>query len=280
MNDYSKWDKIQDSDEEEESKQRAAESIGNEETERFRQDQEMVDQWLRKQAAQLTRGEEPSRPPELKEQAPFRKVTKEERKVLSMLIVLSHFDEGKTNLDRHPHLLELVRHNRWLEEDNTLELLCRVHTQAMRSGEKGTSAAKIQESPEEVRLRNMCLGGINTLAGPKRAKCPGGLLELVTMICTPTTEQARELRVKWQKKEFAKDAIFRSLFPDMAKFDDADQEEDSGGMKEVWICLALLLILFIVVLLIFYGPSMPSFGRSASPAPPPTASVVPDRGEL
>jgi len=29
---------------------------------------------------------------------------------------LSHFEEGETNLQRHPQLLDLVRQNRWLEE--------------------------------------------------------------------------------------------------------------------------------------------------------------------
>ena len=33
-----------------------------------------------------------------------------------MLMVLSHFEEGETNLQRHPQLLDLVRQNRWLEE--------------------------------------------------------------------------------------------------------------------------------------------------------------------
>ena len=39
--------------------------------------------------------------------------------VLSMLMVLSHFEEGETNLQRHPQLLDLVRQNRWLEECTT-----------------------------------------------------------------------------------------------------------------------------------------------------------------
>merc|ERR1712187_315025 len=99
--------------------------------------------------------------------APYRQVTKEELKVLAMLIAVSDFEEGETNLTRHPQLLDLVRHHRWLEEDpGTLELLCRVHNAHMRrSGEqKG-----IPESSQDWRMRNRVLCGINTLAAPKRA---------------------------------------------------------------------------------------------------------------
>ena len=37
-----------------------------------------------------------------------------------MLMVLSHFEEGGTNLTRHPQLLDLVRHNRWLEDSKLI----------------------------------------------------------------------------------------------------------------------------------------------------------------
>mmetsp|Transcript_40140 Transcript_40140/g.93247 ORF Transcript_40140/g.93247 Transcript_40140/m.93247 type:complete len:281 (-) Transcript_40140:61-903(-) len=271
MNDYSKWDNIRDSDEEDESKARQPEPFDSEEVEKVRKDQELVERWLRKQITQLQRGEVAHRPPELRELAPYRKATKEERQVLAMLIVISHFEEGKTNLDRHPQLLELVRHHRWLEEDpGTLELLCRVQQTAMRKGKggDGDGGATIQEDPEEARLRDMCMSGINTLAAPKKAKCVGGLLELVTLICTPATDNARELRKKWQKKEFAKDALFESLFPDLRNYQDEISQD--MGMKEVWVILAVLFLLIIVVFLIMYGPSMPVFVRSPLPAPAPS----------
>mmetsp|Transcript_133771 Transcript_133771/g.416072 ORF Transcript_133771/g.416072 Transcript_133771/m.416072 type:complete len:284 (-) Transcript_133771:23-874(-) len=276
MNDYSKWDKLQDSDEEREPKAPPREEEG---AEQWREDQELVERWLRKQAAQLYRCETPdrTRPPELEELAPYRKATKDELKVLAMLIVISHFEEGTTNLDRHPLMLDLARHNRWLEEDpGTLELLCRVHSQAMRGTGAGTGGAQppgssaIQPSPEEVRMRNMCFSGINTLAAPRKAGCPGGMLELVTLICTPGSESARELRKKWEKKEFAKDAIFDSIFPNLRQY--GEDSQSSGSMKEVWIVLAVLALFLIVAVLALFGPSV-SLYRSApsSPAPqPPT----------
>mmetsp|Transcript_78283 Transcript_78283/g.207762 ORF Transcript_78283/g.207762 Transcript_78283/m.207762 type:complete len:301 (-) Transcript_78283:51-953(-) len=292
MNDYSKWDKLQDSDEEPEPSRPEPE---REELEQFRADQELVEQWLRKQVVQLNKAEGVQReqggmrppeppawqPPELnmqRELAPYRKPSKEELKTLSMLIVLSHFDDGKTNLDRHPQMLDVVRHNRWLEEDpGTLELLCRVHSQAMRKGSGGgpggagpSGGAVVEVSPEEHRMRHMCLSGINTLAGPKKAGCAGGLLELVTLICTPGTDSARELRKKWQMKEFAKDAIFDSLFPDLRKY--GEEGPKDSGMKEVWIVLGVFLLFVIVTLLFIFGQStMPIYSRpsSAVPSPPP-----------
>jgi len=283
MADYSKWDSLADSDEERESKQRAAETLEADESDRQRQDQEEVEQWLRKQVAQLQRTEEPQRPPELKELMPYRKTTKDERKVLAQLLVVSYFEEGKTNLDRHPQMLELARHHRWLEEDpGTMELLCRVHNQVMKAAGEGAPKGA-ETASADARMRNMCLCAINTLAAPKIAKCSGGLLELVTLICTPPTERARELRVKWQKKEFAKDAIFDSLFPDLRQ-----HAEESGdmGMKEIWVCLAIVALLLIVMLLMFYSPGVaPTFGRSPRPTPapappPPIAHQRPAAGEL
>merc|ERR1719352_1686336 len=134
MNDYSKWDKLEDSEEEERSKEKASSSAYNEDQEEARKLQEDVDLWLRRSIAKLGRDREDfKRPPELREHVQHRQVTKEERKVLAMLCVLSHFEEGTTNLDRHPQMLEMCRHHRWLEEDpGALELLCKIHNNSMK----------------------------------------------------------------------------------------------------------------------------------------------------
>merc|ERR1740123_2605358 len=99
-------------------------------------------------------------------------------------------------------------------------------------------------------MRAMCLSGINTLSAPRKCKCVGGLLELMNAICTPATQAAREQRLKWQKKEYAKDALFESLFPDMKQFNE-DAENDSGW-TEVWLFVAVILLLIGVVVLIIY----------------------------
>jgi len=173
-------------------------------------------------------------------QLPMRKVTSEERKVLAMLVAVSHFEEGETNLDRHPQLLTLVRQNRWLEEDpGTLELLCRIHNTLLKQGTEGGEERVVNEDAElDARMRHMILSAINTLAAPKGAKCEGGLLDMITKICTPETDAARDLRVKWQKKEFGKDAIFDSLFPNMR----AEVEEDKGNDWEIWVILGLIVL--------------------------------------
>lgn len=186
--------------------------------------------------------------------APYRSVTKEERKVLAMLIALSEFATGETNLTRHPELLELVRHHRWLEEDpQVLELLCRIHNGAMRRAGKDVGD---MEASEDGRMRELLMCGINTLAAPQRAKVSGGILSLISQICTPTDEAARENRRKWQQKEFAKEALFDSLFPDMR----ASAEEDKGSdtMRELWGLLALMVLLIVGMGAFIY------FGRRGS----------------
>jgi len=270
MVDYAKWDKLDaDSEEEPEIRKPLAASFDEEDHERSRGLQEEVNQWLKREIMTLRKGPEGSSVPELKRQEPlpYRKVTKQEREVLAMLIAVSHFEEGQTNLTRHPELLELVRHHRWLEEDpGTLELLCRIHNDVMRrSGERHAP----KESPHDVRMRNMLLSGINTLASPKRAECSGGLLELITRICTPENEAARDLRKKWQKKEFAKDALFDSLFPDLRNY--AKEDSSNESMLEIWVFVILIVLLVGGIALFFvFGPSLSSSGQ-ASTTPPPGA---------
>jgi len=111
MANYKKWENIEDSEEEEEDRRRKLASLHREEQEELRQEQEDVDKWLRRQEAAIRRAaDEPQKRlpvPEMRapKENPYRKLTKDERKVLSMLIVVSHFEEGETNLDRHPQML-------------------------------------------------------------------------------------------------------------------------------------------------------------------------------
>jgi hypothetical protein len=276
MNDYSKWENLKDSDDEEEASKPSWQS--NEvDHETILQQQEAIDQWLRRSIQDLNREEQRGNrnegayraPPELSEAIPFRKVTKEERKVLAMLVLVCHFEEGSTNLDRHPQMLDLFRHHRWLEQDpGALELLCRLHNASMKRGgddpDRGHHS-RVHESPEDARMRNMLMSAINTMAAPSKAECPGGLLELVNMICTPGTEHARELRLKWQKKEFAKDALFESLFPDLKKYSGKDGSDADGGWWEIWLMLGIMVFIVISVVVLLY------MARAGS-APPPGVS--------
>jgi hypothetical protein len=284
---YSKWDQIADSDEEDESRQRVFESIQQERLDSRKELQADIDNWLRRTVNRLPRDDDPSSRkstmPEFSSvpkvpPTPMRQITKSEREVLAMLIAVSHFEEGQTNLDRHREMLDLVRHHRWLEEDpGALELLCRCHNHAMKQGSEHGGSAKMHDDPEGHRMRSMTLSAINTLAAPKRAKCPGGMLELFTTICTPETEAARDLRLKWQKKEFGKDALFDSLFPDLRAY--ADDKMDDGLGSDFWIIvvLGLLAVVGIVafVILYFHGTSLTSPPHSNVTAPKlPKASLA------
>jgi len=263
MNDYSKWENLKDSDDEVEASKPSWQS-DEMDHDTMLQQQNAIDQWLRRAIQDLHREEQRGNrpegsfraPPELSEATPFRKVTKEERKVLAMLVLVCHFEEGGTNLDRHPQMLDLFRHHRWLEQDpGTLELLCRVHNASMkRPGDDADRGhhSRVHESPEDARMRNMLMSAINTMAAPSRAGCPGGLLELVNMICTPGTEHARELRLKWQKKDFAKDALFESLFPDLKKYSGNDGSDADGGWWEIWLMLGIMVFIIISVVVLLY----------------------------
>ncbi|CAE8676494.1 unnamed protein product [Polarella glacialis] len=257
MNDYSKWDKIVDSDDEKEGEkiERELESEKAEGAQYMRELQDSVEHFLQRNHRVLLKGDgedsrsDPYRAPELVRQAqlPYREVNREELRVLAMFICLTHFDDGETNLSRHPEILEMVRHHRWLEQDpGTLEFLCRVHNLNMKE-----DAPK--PTTKDVRLKAMVLSAINTIAAAKKAKCVGGLLELINQICTPTTPEAREHRIKWQKKEFGKDALFDSLFPDLRELKDKEGDEDNDW-TEVYVMIAFIVVIVLVlVLLVVYG---------------------------
>lgn len=269
MNDYSKWDKIVDSDEELENRQRHYKSAEVEAQEKRTELKDQIDNWLRWQIGKLGRNaSDPATDqlyasmPELaaKRKKPImpRQVTKEEREVLAMLIAVGHFEEGDTNLNRHPQMLDMVRHHRWLEEDpGTLELLCRLHNNVMKEGGgdggHGSGGRQKFEDPETTRMRNMLLSTVNTLAAPRQTKCSSGLLELFNTICTPTTEDGRELRRKWQTKAFAKDALFDSLFPDLRQFTEDQTDEGYGSDFWIIVALAVLAILGIVGFMVLYS---------------------------
>merc|ERR1712037_355969 len=52
-----------------------------------------------------------------------------------------------------------------------------------------------------------------------------------------------ELRLKWQKKDFAKDALFESLFPDLKKYSGKDGSDADGGWWEIWLMLGIMVFI-------------------------------------
>eukprot|EP00928_Gymnodinium_smaydae_P089062 TRINITY_DN73065_c0_g1_i1.p1 TRINITY_DN73065_c0_g1~~TRINITY_DN73065_c0_g1_i1.p1 ORF type:complete len:462 (-),score=126.20 TRINITY_DN73065_c0_g1_i1:83-1375(-) len=294
--DYSKWDNLEDSDEEREKSNKGLQVCRDEEDrERRRGEQAGIDRWLKRQISLLEReeSEEAKRGPSsrsarlgggMREQPssaafagsfgmfgssgfgssvgssdhlgggyggeidrpklrPYRQVTKEEREVLAMLVAVSDFEEHETNLVRHPQILDLVRQHRWLEQDpGSLELLCRIHNACMkRAGNKDESQNGPHDNSEDGLMRAKLLCAINTLAAAPQAKVEGGLLDLMTQICTPETAKQKDMRKKWQAKDYGKDALMDSLFPEFRLSKDGDQEETSNW--EIWLLVALMVVM-------------------------------------
>eukprot|EP00930_Biecheleria_cincta_P095277 TRINITY_DN87255_c0_g1_i1.p1 TRINITY_DN87255_c0_g1~~TRINITY_DN87255_c0_g1_i1.p1 ORF type:complete len:288 (+),score=73.60 TRINITY_DN87255_c0_g1_i1:48-911(+) len=281
MNDYSKWDKLVDSDDEVEEVPRKADENREQFDELLRAEQAGAEQWLRRNIALLKKTEEEPKysrhdahaAPELlkNSQVPYRNVSRDEIRVLAMLLVITNFEEGETNLIRHPQILDLVRHHRWLEGDpGTLELLCRIHNLNMKqTDDKHRPPAGSPEAELDFKHRSMCLCAINTLAGPEKAKRSGGLLELINLICTPATPEAHELRLKWQKKEFGKDALFDSLFPDLKQYKDTQSTDNDWW--EIWLMLAFIILIIVILgFLMVYG--LPLTGSNTSTTTTPSVS--------
>lgn len=281
MNDYSKWDKLVDSDDEPQDMTRKPDENREQFDDLLREEQAGAEQWLRRNLALLKKTEEAPKygrqdmhaAPELLKNShvPYRDASRDDLRVLAMLLVITNFEEGQTNLTRHPQLLDLVRHHRWLEGDpGTLELLCRMHNLNMKqTDDKHRPPPGSAEADLDFKHRSMCLCAINTLAGPEKAKRPGGLLELINLICTPTTPEAHELRLKWQKREFGKDALFDSLFPDLKQYKDTNSTDSDWW--EIW-----LMVIFIVVIIAILGFLMMYGLPLASPSTSTTTPSVSD----
>jgi len=217
MADYSKWDHIVDSSDEEkerrERKAQEAKSIEAEEKEKEIELQVEIDRWLKRQVAQVQKDQEAkaSRPPELTGSAfSPRIVNDEERKVLAMLMVTAHFEVGNTNILKHHDIFELTRKHRWIEEDpGTLELLCIITRNVTQKG-----ASLPHSGPGIPPMHDRMVSILNLLAAPTKAGCNPGygkVFELFALIGDPKTKKAWDVREKYNKKEYAAEAMFDSL---------------------------------------------------------------------
>lgn len=253
MVNYDKWDKIDvessEDSEEDQAVARTKESMHNDEIAKRIEMKEGIERWLRRQIQRLPRDGEEGAPRSVEKRPPLpvRNLTEEERRVVAMFMAMTFFEEGETNLERHADLINMVRQHRWLEEDpGTLELMCRVHHNAMRQADKQTEAS------EDRTMREMLMCAINCIAAPKRVGCAKGLYELCTLICTPTTDKGRECRKKYQKKEYAKDALFDSLFPDLRHFAEDDKDDDSSSDFWIFLVMGILAVVAIVAMVLLY----------------------------
>mmetsp|Transcript_177481 Transcript_177481/g.569207 ORF Transcript_177481/g.569207 Transcript_177481/m.569207 type:complete len:283 (-) Transcript_177481:92-940(-) len=214
-----------------------------------------IDRWLKAKIRRLFPPEDATGPPELDawEDIPPRKVTDEERGVLAMFISVVHCQPNELNLANHHEIMEVARTSRWLEEDPcTLELLCQI-LRSLRAADQGA----LLGAPE-LRMEEMLLCAINTLAAPPRAGCSEGfgkLYELFALIGDPKSDKAWEFRTKYMKKEYAAEAIFESLMPSARRKPGAADPDDGEppllGCFEwclIGVMVALLICLFLFVL--------------------------------
>lgn len=194
-----------------------------------------------------------------------RKVTKEERQTLAFLLAITEFKEGETNLDRHVAILDHFRQHRWLEEDpGTLEFLCQLHGKIL-------DEDKADDDPV---IRRALLCAINTIAAPVRAKYANGIREFISAICTPSNDKERELRKKWQTLDFGRDALFESMFPLLRQY---GTEDGSKSDNEFWffICLTAVVMIALAVGLYLYYMHYSS-GRH-TPTPKVSTTTVPPK---
>mmetsp|Transcript_57453 Transcript_57453/g.162179 ORF Transcript_57453/g.162179 Transcript_57453/m.162179 type:complete len:292 (-) Transcript_57453:28-903(-) len=241
MADYSKWDKIVDSDDELDKKQADPQvaPVDVEEREREVQTQEEVDRWLKRQIAKVVRKHEPppGAPPELDDPVPIKQLTPEERRTLARFLVIAHHEKYDINIGKHHDIINVARQNRWLEEDPlTLQLLCHIHRSLLdNAGNKGML------SSEDKTMEDMLVSTINTLAAPSRAGCNEGygkIFELFALIGAPQTSSAWDVRAKYMEKQYAADAILELAFPELP-VDGAD--ETSTGSRWYGVCLCFLI---------------------------------------
>jgi len=55
-----------------------------------------------------------------------------------------------------------------------------------------------------------------------------------------------------KKKDFGKDALFESLFPDLKKYSGKDGNDADGGWWEIWLMLGIMVFIVISVVVLLY----------------------------
>eukprot|EP00429_Kryptoperidinium_foliaceum_P051944 CAMPEP_0176087142 /NCGR_PEP_ID=MMETSP0120_2-20121206/43624_1 /TAXON_ID=160619 /ORGANISM="Kryptoperidinium foliaceum, Strain CCMP 1326" /LENGTH=236 /DNA_ID=CAMNT_0017420981 /DNA_START=84 /DNA_END=791 /DNA_ORIENTATION=+ len=215
MADYAKFDKIVDSDDEqqapEDEEDRGIQTATEEERIAQLKQQAEIDRWLKAKLKVIFPPVDQGGPPELDpwdEIAP-RKLTDDERQALAMFMVINHFEQFDINIGRHHDILNLARQNRWLEEDpGTIELLCQLQRSITKTGDT------LERSDEQAEA--MLVTAINTLAAPPRAGCSAGygkIFEFFALVSDPKDSAGWDARAKYVKKEYAAEALFDSLMP-------------------------------------------------------------------
>eukprot|EP00403_Amphidinium_massartii_P002178 CAMPEP_0178379346 /NCGR_PEP_ID=MMETSP0689_2-20121128/4895_1 /TAXON_ID=160604 /ORGANISM="Amphidinium massartii, Strain CS-259" /LENGTH=260 /DNA_ID=CAMNT_0019999445 /DNA_START=1 /DNA_END=780 /DNA_ORIENTATION=- len=172
-----------------------------------------------------------------------RDVSSEERGALAMLMALSHFEEGSTNLHLHIEIRNHVGSHQWMEDDpGAVELLCRVHNN-MLAEVRASGLQNIEDSPENE-MRKKIISAVNVLVAPGLAECSGGLREFMPQICTekPSSDITKEWKEKYHRQDYGKQAVIASLCPDIGGMD--------GSPFITMLCYVFLFVAIIVLLIL------------------------------
>mmetsp|Transcript_102049 Transcript_102049/g.304527 ORF Transcript_102049/g.304527 Transcript_102049/m.304527 type:complete len:292 (-) Transcript_102049:46-921(-) len=291
MANYSKWDKLEVSDDEEEKQTKERQqrlSAQAEEMEKYVEVRDEVERWLKRHLTRMRRelGADPSCPELHASGISPRFPSDEERRALAMFIAVVHHEKLKDNLSRHHDIMNIARQNRWIEEDpGTLELLCRLHRgllQVNKDGERSISS-------DDQKMEDKLISAINILAAPPLAGCPDGygkIFELFAMIGDPKSEKAWDVKAKYMKKEYAGDALFNSMMPSEARLSGGGNDKEDYDMPTppwkgllmscFWIgILVVLIYLFMRTLsAMLYPAAVDATPGDAAPAPDPRAAEL------
>mmetsp|Transcript_105811 Transcript_105811/g.329896 ORF Transcript_105811/g.329896 Transcript_105811/m.329896 type:complete len:292 (-) Transcript_105811:44-919(-) len=285
MADYSKWDKLDVSDDEEEErekerKQRLAAKA--DEMEKYVELRDEVDRWMKRHLTRMRRelGADPSCPELNASGIQPRFPSDEERRTLSMFVAVAHHEKLKDNLARHHDIMNIARQNRWIEEDpGTLELLCRLHRALNKVATDGQKSTSMEDQAMEDKL----ISAINLLAAPPLAGCPEGygkIFELFALIGDPKDERAWDIKAKYMQKEYAGDALFNSIMPAEARLSGGNTKEDYDMPSRPgagWLAWLLLWILALVLLYILVRRTTWWSGPAAAvDDTPPAAAAAPE----
>ena len=232
---YSKFDHIVDSDDEDnESKARDALLIDKKQRHHFERDAELTQRFT----AHLRE--------HLKSKYPVA-----HRKLVARFIAISDRGAERSNVYRYSDMTALIQQRTAeLLQRSSITMLCELHKALL----EGIKDPENKESAQATEARTV-MEAINTLEACLTEGAPTKLFEA---LCSPSSSDAAfKLRERYEKQEYAKQALMRHLFGDK-EFEEFSKGRDGGSSEPFFdgeFCQAICVIIaFVVALLglIFY----------------------------
>jgi hypothetical protein len=155
------------------------------------------------------------------------KLTADERKILVKFVEVQH-REG-TNVTRHDQIIHFLQAHPWLLEQKALD---------------GAAAASHKEYGD-AKTHLAWLQALNTL----NACAPAGPVMFFGDVCTPTTEEARDKRMKYEQSWFAKKYIVERIMGPVPEMPD-DPLDNVSWYSILGLLVALIAIMVYMVRMI------------------------------